>query len=151
MPTGLRISQLDGTIHYVPVVLGYWRQHPAQHTRHHGAFIAEYNLMLALKTLLELTPEKRSQLGLSTSEIITARRPMIADSYFAATRAALLRQDRDALPHLIKQLWYYGDTKRRLQALYARLAAPLGLTYEPVLRWFEPSPKPFRKDPAQTV
>ncbi len=137
MPTGLRISQLSGRVYYLPTVLGHWRQHPVQHTRTHGAFIAEYNMMLSIKTLLELPPTKRQEIGVSVADIIEARCPMIADTYFHATRTALLRRDRAELPELTRQLWYYGGAKRKLQALYARLAAPLGLDFEPILRWFE--------------
>lgn len=134
MPTNLRLAMLPGKVVYIPKTLGIWRQHAVQATRTVGAQVAEYNLMLCLRTLLDLPPEQRKAIGLEAADILRARYPMIADAYFAATRGALLRRDVNLARKLAHQLWFYGGPKRKLQALYARWAAPLGLTYEPILR-----------------
>ena len=134
MPTNLRLAMLPGKVVYIPKTLGIWRQHAVQATRTVGAQVAEYNLMLCLRTLLDLPPEPRKAIGLEAADILRARYPMIADAYFAATRGALLRRDVNLARKLAHQLWFYGGPKRKLQALYARWAAPLGLTYEPILR-----------------
>lgn len=137
MPTGLRLSQLPGRVVYLPRVLGFWRQHPVQHTRTHGMFIAEYNLMLALKTLLELPESDREAMDVGVPDVITARRPMIADSYFAALRVALAGGHEASVRALARSLWFYGGPKRKAQALYARMALPIGLDFEPILRMAE--------------
>lgn len=134
MATGLRLAALDGRVHYEPRPLGYWRQQPGQFTRSHGAFVGEYNLTLSLKTLLDLPPERRRDVGVAAGDIIDARRAMIADAYFQAARAALQRGDRADVDAAARELWRWGGAKRRAQAVYARLAAPLGLNFEPVLR-----------------
>jgi glycosyltransferase involved in cell wall biosynthesis len=137
MPTGLRISALEGRVAYLPEVLGYWRQHRVQHTRTYGAFIAEYNLMLSLKTLLDLPEAQRAALGLTTRDVIASRRAMIADTYFHLVRTALLNRDRDAVRRFLPELWFWGGTKRRVQAAYAAVGAPFNLTFEPMLRVYE--------------
>lgn len=137
MPTGLRISALAGRIAYLPEVLGYWRQHRVQHTRTYGAFIAEYNLMLSLKTLLDLPEARREALGLTARDVIASRRAMIADTYFHLVRSALLNRDREAVRRFLPELWYWGNIKRKLQAAYAGVAAPFNLTFEPMLRVYE--------------
>jgi len=134
MPTNLRLAKLPGKVVYIPEVLGIWRQHAVQATRTVGAQVAEYNLALCLQTLLDLPANQRQELGLEAADILRARYPMIADAYFAATRGALLRRDVNLARKLARQLWFYGGPKRKLQALYACWAAPLGLTYEPILR-----------------
>ena len=137
MPTGLALSQLDGEIVYLPKVLGYWRQHRQQHTRNSGSGLAEYNLMLSIRTLLDQPTSTREQLGISVADIVEARKAMIADTYFTQVRSALLQRDHVVLPGAIRQLWYWGGTKRKLQALYAMAAARLNFTYEPMLRAYE--------------
>ena len=133
MATLLRLSQQPGEIVFVPEVLGYWRQHGAQSTNRNGIALALHNQQLALGTLRNLDLARRQRLDLNEGAIIAARRPQLADVYFAATRAALQQRDRSSVQTFAAHLWRYGDPKRKVQAVYARLAAPLGLTFEPIL------------------
>lgn len=144
MPTNMRLAQLPGKVVFIPKVLGYWRQHSVQATRTVGAHVGEYNLMLCLKTLLEMPQEKRKVIGVEASDILKVRFPMIADAYFAAVRGALLRRDTALVRQLVPQLWFYGGTKRKLQALYAYWAAPLGLNFESILRFHERISRPLQ-------
>lgn len=135
MATLLRLAQLRGAVHFCPEVLGYWRQHPYQATQTRGVALAEHNRALAVAAYDHARPEIKHHLGFGVADIHRSRAPLLADVYFSATRTALIQRNRKSVNFNAARLWKYGGPLRKFQAVYALMAAPMGQTYEPLLRW----------------
>lgn len=137
MATLLKLSQLEGQVHYIHSILGFWRQHPGQATNVKGVELAEFNLALALNTFNELDRPIKDKLGILPEDILKARRSQLSDVYFALTRSFLVKKDKTKAFNYAVQLWNYGGALRKLEAIYACAAAPIGLTFEPILKTVE--------------
>lgn len=134
LPTLLSLSRQEKAFVYVgDTIVGYWRHRKGQTTSEKGYIMAEKALEMTLCHFRSLSDIEKSHINLKEIEILKARSPGIADSYFIAIRQALLYRDKKRVLNLIPHLWKNGNFKRKLQAIYAYFACFLGLDMEFIL------------------
>lgn len=137
MATLMRLVKLPGDVVYVPHPLGVWRHHQRQSTNLRMVQLAEFNSQLAINFYDTLPSSQKKALAITRQEIVRARHAQIADAYFGVLRQKLRRRQKAGIGELIMGLWRFGGSKRKLQALYAAVAAVMGWDYEPILHFAE--------------
>jgi glycosyltransferase involved in cell wall biosynthesis len=129
-PTFVALCKMPGTIAWLDECLGYYRQHAEQVTKSLGVEIAEGRYQIALgefKATGDLFDKEE------IAAAIRAHHRSLSDAYLAAVRYALIQHNAHNLDGLTRKLWTYGGVKRKLEAVYARIAVKQGWTLEPLL------------------
>jgi hypothetical protein len=147
LPTLLRLSERDGEVAFIEHLLGFWRLHSAQVTQRtfapgdatvdqggRLAHRAEATLVLQLDSLRRAPVE-----NLSTSALVSANAPGLADAYLVALSNSFATPGfpRGEFAVLIRGLWKYGGPLRRAQAVYAQVCVWTRFPYAMPFRAFE--------------
>ena len=132
-PTLLALSQLEGSILCIDEVLGFYRLHPQQITHSMGPELIEGRLRLSLQTYRGLNDVVQNHLGISEASIIESHKRLLSDAYLGRIRHDLIYSNSDDLAVMLPKLWNVGNLKRKLQVIYAYMAAKNGWTMEPIL------------------
>jgi glycosyltransferase involved in cell wall biosynthesis len=132
-PTFIRLSQIPGNIVFSSKILGYWRQHHNQVTSLRGIELSEKRLQISLYEFNKLEKEVRKELAINQKAIEHAHKHNLSDSYFFALRKALISKNCQETKKYLIEVFKYGNTKRKSQALLAILFMMLGLNFEEIL------------------
>jgi glycosyltransferase involved in cell wall biosynthesis len=130
MATLMHLIKLSGTVHYFPEFLGVWRHHETQLTQQMGVEIAKFNAELVFDYVNDLSTEALDKLKINKTVVFKKRNAVISASAFSIIRRKLQNNDgKDFLP-LIKDLWNYGNLKRKCESIFCFLAYIFHLNIE---------------------
>lgn len=122
MATLMKLIELPGKILYIPEALGVWRHHNAQSTHTLGVEIAKFNAGLVFNYIKDLSSDELNTLKINKLAVLEKRKAVISASAFSTIRRKLQAKDREDFLPLIKDLWNYGNIKRKCEAIFCILA-----------------------------